>query len=91
MTPQFKNSNGSNISDDYPSFKLIQYEPIFSLLKNNNFGNVKNIIFASIGLKPEIVLDNSLENNICIVENEDSCLIYDLPIDNSNLLRDMVW
>jgi very-short-patch-repair endonuclease len=47
---------------------------------------VKNIIFASIGLKPEIIFVDSISNDIKIVKNEESCLIYDQSIPDSGLL-----
>jgi len=48
-------------------------------------GNVKNLIFAADGPKPEIVLDDSISNNIQVVKNESHCLVYDLPIPNTGL------
>jgi len=48
-------------------------------------GNVKNLIFAADGPKPEMVLDDSISNNILVVKNEEHCLVYDLPIPNTGL------
>ena len=45
----------------------------------------KNLIFASIGPKPEIVLRDAINNDIQIVKNGEYCLIYDLPIGASGL------
>lgn len=39
-------------------------------------GSIKNIIFAS-KYKPEIVLEDALNNDIKIVKNQDQCLVYD--------------
>lgn len=47
--------------------------------------NVKNLIFAADGPKPEIVLDDSISNNLLVVKNEEYCLVYDLPIPNTGL------
>ena len=47
--------------------------------------NIKNIISAAIGPKPEIVLSDSLSNEIKIVKNADGCLIYDRPIPSEGL------
>lgn len=47
---------------------------------------VKNLIFASIGLKPEIVLSDSVSNDIEIVKNAEFCLVYDRPIKLHGLL-----
>jgi very-short-patch-repair endonuclease len=47
---------------------------------------VKNLIFASIDAKPEIVLEDALHNEIRVVKNEDKCLVYDQPILDHGLL-----
>jgi very-short-patch-repair endonuclease len=47
---------------------------------------VKNLIFASNGFKPEIVLDDALSNKIKIVRNEQNCLVYERPIKRTGLL-----
>ncbi|MCZ6775836.1 MAG: DUF559 domain-containing protein [Ignavibacteria bacterium] len=47
---------------------------------------VKNLIFVSIGPKPEIVLSDSVSNDIEIVKNAEYCLVYDLPIKLHGLL-----
>lgn len=53
--------------------------------------SVKNLIFAADGPKPEIVLDDSVSNNIRIVKNAEHCLVYDRPIPQSGLLwRDLI-
>jgi len=43
-------------------------------------GEVKNLIFASVGPKPRIVLRDAINNKIEVVANEDSCLVYDRPL-----------
>jgi len=40
-------------------------------------GELKNIIFASTGPKPRIVMIDAVNNVIEVVENRESCLIYD--------------
>ncbi|MFF4240444.1 hypothetical protein ACFYYL_31600 [Actinomadura geliboluensis] len=45
-------------------------------------GELKNIIFASVGAKPRIVLRDALENRIEIVKGEDDCLTYDRPLSS---------
>lgn len=47
--------------------------------------NVKNLIFAADGEKPEIVIEDSLSNNIKIVKNEENCLVYDKVIPSAGL------
>lgn len=48
--------------------------------------NVKNLIFAANGPKPEIIFSDSVSNDIEIVKNSDYCLIYDRPIKSHGLL-----
>lgn len=43
-------------------------------------GSMKNIIFAAIGPKPEIVIDDAVNNDLRIVRNGQNCLIYDRPL-----------
>ncbi|MFJ1562188.1 hypothetical protein [Streptomyces mirabilis] len=40
-------------------------------------GELKNLIFAADGPKPQIVLPDSISNTIRIVKNEQYCLVYD--------------
>jgi len=49
-------------------------------------GHIKNLIFAADGPKPELVLNDALNNTIEIVENSEYCLVYDLPISSTGLL-----
>ncbi len=48
-------------------------------------GELKNIIFASVGPKPRIVMQDAINNVIDIVENVNSCLIYDQPLRGAGL------
>jgi very-short-patch-repair endonuclease len=48
-------------------------------------GKIKNLIFAADGPKPEIVLKDSLNNDIQIVKNEEFCLVYDRQIPQTGL------
>lgn len=47
--------------------------------------SVKNIIFASTGPKPRIVLSDAVSNEIAIVENAQYCLVYDKPLPQHGL------
>lgn len=84
LLPQLKETNGSEIQN-YQDVQIIYFDPIFTIKDIQSHNRIKNIIFSSIGPKPEIVLDDALENNIKIVNNEEYCLVYDEEIDNSNL------
>lgn len=54
-------------------------------------GNVKNLIFAADGPKPEIVLKDSVNNDILITKNSEHCLVYDKPILSEGLLwKDLI-
>lgn len=53
-------------------------------------GSPKNLIFASIGHKPEIVIQDAINNDIKIVRNEEYCLIYDRPIEGGGLTKEQM-
>lgn len=48
-------------------------------------GKMKNLIFAADGPKPEIVLDDALNNVIRITKNEKYCLVFDQPLSEQGL------
>ena len=48
-------------------------------------GLLKNLIFASTGPKPEIVLSDALNNIIEVTRNAEYCLFYDRPLAASGL------
>ncbi|MCL9659650.1 hypothetical protein L2089_03065 [Paenibacillus hunanensis] len=73
------------IEKDGYQFQIVNYvsdRPIYDVfnIKSGPKGSIKNLIFAADGPKPEIVLTDSLENNIKIVKNGEYCLVYDKPI-----------
>jgi hypothetical protein len=49
-------------------------------------GSPKNLIFASNGPKPEIGFRDAINNDIVILSNASSCLIYDRPIRRDGIL-----
>src|SRR5713226_109960 len=49
-------------------------------------GEIKNIIFAANGPKPDLVLTDAVHNTIDIVANAEYCLVYDKPITSKGLL-----
>ena len=49
-------------------------------------GRPKDLIFASNGPKPEIGLQDAINNDIIILSNADSCLVYDRPLPRTGLL-----
>lgn len=67
----------------------ISGKPIYKVMriKGGVQGSVKNLIFAANGPKPELVLIDSVSNDIRIVQNAEYCLVYDKPI----LERGLLW
>lgn len=48
-------------------------------------GSTKNLIFASTGPKPDLVLRDAVSNDIEVVAHGDTCLIYDQPLPAGGL------
>lgn len=55
-------------------------------IKDGVKGSAKNLIFAAIGEKPDIVISDSINNDIKIVNHESNCLVYDRPLSGTGLL-----
>ncbi|WP_239393595.1 hypothetical protein [Frankia sp. CiP3] len=49
-------------------------------------GEVRNLIFASTGPKPKIVLRDAIDNVVEVVENGQFCLYYDRPVSEGGLM-----
>ena len=78
-----------NLSHD--GFELKQVDtivglPVYSVtnITPGVQGTIKNIIFAS-KYKPEIVLEDALNNNIRIISNQEQCLVFDRPISQEGV------
>jgi hypothetical protein len=66
-----------------------EYQEIIARLEFSVQGvssEVKNLIFAANGPKPEIVLGDAIRNEIKIVKNQEYCLEYDRPVLEKGLL-----
>jgi hypothetical protein len=76
--------NGVLVHDGYELVQVdaISGAPIFAprRIGAGVRGTMKNLIFAAIGAKPEIVLADAVNNDIRIVRNADNCLVYDRPL-----------
>lgn len=48
-------------------------------------GRPKNLIFASNGPKPDLVLADAINNDVRIVRNQENCLVYDQPFAQNGL------
>ncbi|MFZ6638545.1 hypothetical protein ACO0LL_02330 [Undibacterium sp. TC4M20W] len=61
--------------------------PIYAVrrIENGVAGAVKNLIFASIGPKPELVLRDAVNNDIEIIKHADKCLVFDRQLSASGL------
>jgi very-short-patch-repair endonuclease len=62
--------------------------PLYRAVKTDGGvkGEFKNLIFSADGPKPEIVLSDSINNEILIVKNSEYCLVYNKPIPQTGLL-----
>lgn len=58
----------------------------FTAIHRGVAGAPKNLVFASIGPKPEIGLRDAINNDIVILSNAESCLIYERPLRADGLL-----
>jgi hypothetical protein len=71
-----------NIIEDFPEDGLIDLiNEVDKKRIGTHKGSAKNLIFASAGPKPEIVLSDSINNDIKITKNEKETLIYEEDID----------
>jgi very-short-patch-repair endonuclease len=76
----------------HDGYELVQVDavsgaPIFDYRRIGSGvrGSMKNLIFAAVGPKPEIVLDDAVNNDLRIVRNEQGCLVYDRPLSAHGL------
>lgn len=78
---------GEKLLERYPNVEdLSNMVDIFRAQAGGVSGDIKNLIFAADGPKPELVLSDALNNTIEIVENLEYCLVYNRPILQSGLL-----
>lgn len=63
----------------------ISGHPIYQVARRSAgvAGSPKNLIFASTGAKPEIVLRDAINNDVEITRHADLCLIYDRPLSHA--------
>ncbi len=74
-------------SDQVSGFPVYRMLPLIGGVS----GTAKNLIFASNGPKPEIVLSDAINNDIKIVKHEQHCLVYDRPLTKHGLLwKDLI-
>ena len=66
----------TGVESRYPTFDVVRAQSGVS-------GSMKNLIFASVGAKPELVFSDAVNNDVEIVKNADKVLIYDLPLPAS--------
>jgi very-short-patch-repair endonuclease len=90
---QLAYTEGLNANLKHDGYALVACDqmsgyPIFRVAANTSGvqGAAKNLIFASTGPKPEIVLSDAINNDILLVKNEEYCLVYDKPLTKDGLL-----
>lgn len=65
----------------------VSNEPIYKIYKKQAMkGNMKNLIFAPLSNKPDIVIDDAIENDLKIVGNMGDCLFYNFESNADGLL-----
>jgi hypothetical protein len=74
----------------YPDIFQLHQEQLAALVNayeqgDGLLGKTKNLIFASTGPKPDLVLRDAVSNDIEIVATGDTCLIYDHPLPDGGL------
>lgn len=82
-----KSSYGSEIPQEYHSFIIEKYKPIFYIKTKSLFPNAKYLIFGADIEKPDIILKSVLDGDIEVI-NKNNILIYDTEIGDSLLYRD---
>lgn len=87
----FKEDERDKKQELYDEYQIIIARLRSSVVRGVN-GEIKNLIFASNGPKPEIVLLDATINQIKVVRNEEYCLIYDkhIPEERGLLWEDLV-
>ena len=70
----------------------ISNELIYKVVRKQILPNgMKNLIFASLGEKPDIVIEDAIDNELRIVGNVDNCLLYDFnPAQEGLMWSDLV-
>ena len=48
-------------------------------------GELKNLIFAPVGQKPDIIIENSISNELRLIGDTDNCLFYNFEIGADGL------
>ncbi|MFF7888702.1 hypothetical protein ACH40F_47945 [Streptomyces sp. NPDC020794] len=68
--------------DALEQLQELEYESKFT---KGPSGRFKNLIFAADGAKPEIVLRDAVNNDVEIVRNADTCLVFSDPLPPQGL------
>jgi hypothetical protein len=69
----------TRVESGYPVFGVVRAQAGVA-------GAMKNLIFASIGEKPELIFRDALNNDVEIVKHADKVLIFDKPLPTSGSL-----
>lgn len=64
----------------------ISNELIYKIYRKNMVcGNMKNLVFAPLGKKPDIVIDDAIDNELKIVGDTNNCLLYNFEPNSDGL------
>ena len=88
---QIQYVNGINEIIGADGFELavsgkISNELIYKIYRKNTVcGNMKNLVFAPLGKKPDIVIDDAIDNELKIVGDTNNCLLYNFEPNSDGL------
>ena len=69
----------------------VSNELIYKVFRKRATGNnMRNLIFAPLGKKPDIVIDDAIENDLKIVGDTDNCLFYNFEPNIDGLSWNML-
>ena len=92
QTAYVNNINSFLATDGYGCIntKYISGEPVYAILHTERATTpkAKNIVFASTGRKPDIVIDDSLSNDIKVIDPDNKCLVYNIPLSSNGISWD---
>lgn len=77
----------------YERYQVDSLKIVLNKFTGGVSGEIKNIIFAANGYKPDLVLTDAIHNTIDIAANAEFCLVYDKPVTSKGLLWSdlIVW
>jgi hypothetical protein len=82
---------GTVLARDGYHLEIVEFKSQYPIYRVNTItnpvaGRPKNLIFASTGPKPEIGFRDAVNNDVIILSNAKSCLVYDRPTSDDGVL-----